>query len=120
MSVAPDLTGQLIADKYELLRQIGHGGMGVVYEARNITTLKRCAVKVLLTPELAGDEEMVKRFFREARASGLIESEHVVAAYDSGVDAESRAYYVMDCLQGEDLHHTLKGIGSLNPTAAAK
>ena len=110
----------MIADKYELLRLIGRGGMGAVYEARNVATLRRCAVKVLLSPELAGDAEVVKRFFREARASGLIESEHVVAAFDSGIDAAERVYYVMECLQGEDLEQTLDRLGSLNPQAAIK
>jgi serine/threonine protein kinase len=120
LSISRDLTGALIADKYELLRLIGRGGMGAVYEARNVATLRRCAVKVLLSPELAGDAEVVKRFFREARASGLIESEHVVAAFDSGIDAAERVYYVMECLQGEDLEQTLNRLGSLNPQAAMK
>src|SRR6478609_2060041 len=110
----------MVAEKYELLRLIGRGGMGAVYEARNITTLKRCAVKVLLTPELAGDAEVVKRFFREARASGVIESEHVVAAFDSGIDAAEHVYYVMECLHGEDLEQALRRTGPLNPDAAAK
>lgn len=120
LSSSRDLTGALIADKYELLRLIGRGGMGAVYEARNVTTLRRCAVKVLLSPELSGDAEVVKRFFREARASGLIESEHVVAAFDSGIDAAERVYYVMECLQGEDLEQTLNRLGSLNPQAAIR
>jgi serine/threonine-protein kinase len=120
LSSAGDLTGALVAEKYELLRLIGRGGMGAVYEARNVTTLKRCAVKLLLTPELAGDAEVVKRFFREAKASGMIESEHVVAAFDSGIDAAERVYYVMECLQGEDLEQTLTRLGLLNPLAAIK
>src|SRR4051812_14476540 len=99
---------------------MGRGGMGAVYEARHIGTLKRCAVKVLLSPELSGDHEVVKRFFREARASGLIESEHVVAAYDSGVDAAGHVYYVMECLQGEDLQQLLRRVGALSPVAATK
>jgi serine/threonine-protein kinase len=120
LSSAADLTGVLVAEKYELLRLIGRGGMGAVYEARNISTLKRCAVKLLLTPELAGDAEVVKRFFREAKASGMIESEHVVAAFDSGIDAAEHVYYVMECLQGEDLEQTLTRLGLLSPTAAIK
>jgi eukaryotic-like serine/threonine-protein kinase len=115
-----DLTGVTIAGKYQLIRQIGRGGMGAVYEARTVSTLKRCAVKVLLTPELLGDEEVARRFFLEARASGAIESEHVVAAYDSGVDEAGHAYYVMDALRGEDLQQTLKRLGSLRPITAAK
>ena len=120
LSSAADLTGVLVAEKYELVRLIGRGGMGAVYEARNISTLKRCAVKLLLTPELAGDAEVVKRFFREAKASGMIESEHVVAAFDSGIDAAKHVYYVMECLQGEDLEQTLTRLGLLSPTAAIK
>ncbi len=120
MSSQGDLTGTLVADKYELLRLIGRGGMGAVYEARNVTTLKRCAVKLLLTPELAGDAEVVKRFFREAKASGMIESEHVVAAFDSGIDPSGHVYYVMECLRGEDLEQTLTRLGELSPRAAAK
>jgi eukaryotic-like serine/threonine-protein kinase len=117
---AGDLTGALVANKYELLRLIGRGGMGAVYEARNVTTFRRCAVKVLLSPELAADGEVVKRFFREARASGLIESEHVVAAFDSGIDEAERAYYVMECLVGEDLEQTLDRLGQLEPLTAIK
>ena len=115
-----DLSGVVIAEKYELIRQMGRGGMGAVYEARNVSTRKRCAVKVLLAPELSADDEVVKRFFREARASGLIESEHVVAAYDSGIDAAGRVYYVMDCLQGEDLQQALRRLGPLSAPAAVK
>jgi serine/threonine-protein kinase len=120
VSSSGDLTGALVADKYELQRLIGRGGMGAVYEARNVTTLKRCAVKLLLTPELAGDAEVVKRFFREAKASGMIESDHVVAAFDSGIDASGHVYYVMECLRGEDLEQTLTRLGELSPIVAAK
>jgi serine/threonine protein kinase len=120
LSNAGDLTGAVIAEKYELTRLIRRGGMGAVYEARNTSTLKRCAVKVLLSPELAGDHELVRRFFREARASGLIESEHVIAAYDSGVDDAGHVYYVMDYLQGEDLRELLQRVGALSPAAATK
>jgi eukaryotic-like serine/threonine-protein kinase len=115
-----ELTSQVIADKYELVRLLGAGGMGAVYEARHVVTRKRCAVKLLLKPELASDAEVSRRFFREARAGGLIESEHVVAAYDSGVDAEGRLYYVMECLDGEDLSSLLERVGSLRPATVVK
>jgi eukaryotic-like serine/threonine-protein kinase len=115
-----DLTGALVAAKYELLRLIGRGGMGAVYEARNVSTLRRCAVKLLLSPELAGDGEVVKRFFREAKASGLIESEHVVAAFDSGIDEAGRVFYVMECLNGVDLEQALERVKKLDPIVAAK
>jgi serine/threonine-protein kinase len=114
------LEPKIVAEKYELLRQIGQGGMGAVYEARNLVTHKRCAVKVLQATEVDGDSELVKRFFREARASSVIESEHVVTVFDSGIDAVSRhPYMVMELLKGEDLEHVLKRNGNLDPVVAA-
>lgn len=110
----------MIADRYELVRRIGRGGMGAVYEARHRQTRRRCAVKLLNRLELSGDAEVVKRFFREARASGSIESENVVAAYDSGIDAANRLYYVMEYLHGEDLAHTLDRVGPLTPATTVK
>ncbi len=93
--------------------------MGTVYEARNLTTRKRCAVKVLFS-HLAGDAEILERFSREALAAGMIECEHVVSAFASGTDAEGRAYYAMEYLRGEDLAHVLGRVHRLSPRVAAK
>ena len=114
-----DLTGQVIAGKYDLLRLLGQGGMGAVYEGRNRTTHKRCAVKLLLTPQLSSNNEVMKRFFREARASNAVESEHIVEVFDSGVDDAGWPYMVMEFLQGEDLEHVLRRFGALSPLGAA-
>jgi serine/threonine-protein kinase len=120
--VEPDpLVGTVIADKYELIRLLGRGGMGAVYEGRNRSTLKRCAVKVLLSAELAQHQEVVKRFFREARASSVIESDHIVQIFDSGSDPVTNfPYMVMELLHGEDLEHTLHRFGAMPPLVAAK
>jgi serine/threonine protein kinase len=82
------MQGATIAGKYQMGRLIGHGGMGAVYEARNLSTLKRCAVKVLLAAEVGQDMDLVKRFFREARASSVIESDNIVQVYDSEIDPD--------------------------------
>jgi serine/threonine-protein kinase len=121
-AVTGGLEGQLIAGKYQLLRLLGQGGMGAVYEGRNVATFKRCAVKVLLSPILALNPEFVKRFFREARAGSAIESDHIVEVYDSGTDQESGCpYMVMEFLAGEDLEGTMRRIGGpLDPIAASK
>jgi eukaryotic-like serine/threonine-protein kinase len=121
-AVTGGLEGQLIAGKYQLLRLLGQGGMGAVYEGRNATTFKRCAVKVLLSPALAMNAELVKRFFREARAGSAIDSDHIVEIYDSGTDPENGCpYMVMEYLQGEDLEGTMRRVqGPLDPTAASK
>ena len=115
------LIGTVIAEKYELIRLLGQGGMGAVYEGRNASTLKRCAVKVLVSPEMASSGEAVKRFFREARASSVIESDHIVQIFDSGSDPKTGfPYMVMELLNGEDLEHVLRRYGALQPLVAAK
>lgn len=115
------MEGHVIAEKYQLIRLLGQGGMGAVYEGRNIQTYKRCAVKVLLSPELGKHEQVVKRFFREARASSVIESDHIVTIYDSGADpATGFPFMVMELLTGEDLENTIKRFGPLHPVIAAK
>ncbi|HEY4160042.1 MAG TPA: serine/threonine-protein kinase, partial [Polyangiaceae bacterium] len=115
-----NLAGQVIADKYELVRLLGQGGMGAVFEGRNRTTLKRCAVKLLISPEYSSNPEIMKRFFREARAGSIVESDHIVEIYDSGVDPRGFPYMVMEYLNGEDLEHALKREGALSPLSATK
>ncbi|MCA9593622.1 MAG: serine/threonine protein kinase [Myxococcales bacterium] len=119
--VSPELSGRRIAGKYELIRKIGAGGMGAVYEAKNFALLKRCAVKLLLSPELAQNANVVKRFFREARASSVIESDHLVQIFDSGTDPDTGApYMVMELLNGEDLEQVADRLGALDPIVVAK
>lgn len=111
----------VVAGKYEVVRLLGRGGMGAVYEARNLSTLKRCALKILQCPEVSEHPELLKRFFREARASAVIESEHVVQVYDSGLDdATGYAYIVMELLHGQPLDQLLKRTGPLDPRVAVK
>ncbi|MGE0328959.1 MAG: serine/threonine protein kinase [Polyangiaceae bacterium] len=113
--------GQIIAEKYELVRLIGEGGMGAVYEARHTTTHKRCAAKVLLNPELVRTQEVIHRFFREARASSMVESDHIVQVFDSGFDpATGCPYMILEFLDGEDLDETIQRLGAINPDASAK
>jgi serine/threonine-protein kinase len=116
-----ELIGQTLDGKYLVVRLLGRGGMGAVYEARNVATHKRVAVKVLSSPELAQHPELVRRFFQEARAGAIVESEHVVQVYDSGWDAASRnPYMVMELLEGEDLESVMRRLRVLPPATAAK
>jgi serine/threonine-protein kinase len=112
---------ELVAGKYELLRLVAEGGMGSVYEARNTSTFKRCALKLLASPELEQHPEIVQRFFLEARAASVLESEHIVQVFDSGIDNETgRPYIIMEYLRGEDLKDALERRGPLEPAVAAK
>ena len=121
LPVTSDLVGHLIGDKYTLIKLIGRGGMGAVYEARHAQTNKRVAVKLLLSPEFAANESLVRRFYREARASSAIESDHIVQVFDSGSDPSTGfPYMVMEYLTGEDLEHTVNRVGPIEPEAAAR
>jgi serine/threonine protein kinase len=104
-SAAHHVAGDLIARKYRLVRRLGQGGMGSVWEARN-TLERRFAIKFLL-PELALNQRVRQRFEREARAAAAIESEHVVAVFDFGVTEASEPFIVMEYLKGEDLGSVL-------------
>jgi len=98
------MQGTVIDSKYQIVRRLGQGGMGTVYEARHLGTGRRVALKVIVQEVLAGGGDILERFRREARASGVIESQHVVQVLDTGVDPETKTpYLVMEHLTGEDL-----------------
>jgi serine/threonine-protein kinase len=105
--------GSTLGEKYAVVRQLGEGGMGAVYEARHTGTGRRVAVK-LITGELSHDPDLVARFELEARALGAIESEHIAQVLDVGRDPVSGApYLVMEYLVGEDLEHLFSRAGRL-------
>ena len=77
--------GQLINDRYEILKLIGEGGMANVYLARDTILDRRVAVKVL-RGDLAGDEKFVRRFQREALSASSLSHPNIVEIYDVGED----------------------------------
>ena len=99
--------------KYEIVRVIGRGGMGTVYEALNTTIGKRVAMKFIDAAAVqTGDA--VARFQREAEAASAVESAHIVEIFDSGTSEEGQPYIVMELLRGEDLGHRIKRCGRLD------
>jgi serine/threonine-protein kinase len=112
---APDdeLVGQVVADTYTILRVVGEGGMGKVYEARHMRIGgKRFAVK-LLHPEYARMPEVQSRFQREAEAAASIESAHVGDVYDIGRTADGRPFIVAEFLEGRELADLVRERGPL-------
>jgi serine/threonine-protein kinase len=114
---APRRVGTTLAGTYELIRKMGEGGMGEIYEARHLRLGKRVAVKVLHL-ELSRSALMRQRFAREARIASGLESDHVVSIIDSGVTAESVPYYVMEYLHGLDLRQLLRSAKRIDPRRA--
>jgi serine/threonine-protein kinase len=87
---------------YEIISQIGKGGMGVVYRGRHSILGRPAAIKVLL-PELSQRREIVARFFNEARAATAIRHPGIVEIYDFGFLPDGAGYLAMEFLEGESL-----------------
>lgn len=117
---APDpLIGQTLQGTYLVLRVLGAGGMGRVYEARHTRIFaKRYAIKVLHA-EFARNPELRQRFQREAEAAASIEHSGVVGTYDVGETPEGWPYMVCELLMGVDLNEYLKTHGALAPEVVA-
>jgi serine/threonine-protein kinase len=98
--------GMVLDGKLKLVRKLGEGGMGAVFEATNERTGRRVAVKVM-RPELAANSEAVGRFIQEAHACGRVKHANVVDIYDAGVD-DGMPYLVMEFLEGESLADRLR------------
>ncbi len=111
------LLGQVIADRYHLVKVVGRGGMGVVYRAEDTRLGGRpCAVKLLLGTSM--DPEEAERFEREVRIISRLRSQHVVQVLDTGILADGRRFIVMELLEGLPLSTMLKRMGSLPPDRA--
>ena len=104
--------GELVGDKYRILRVIAEGGMGVVYEAQHAVVKRRFAVK-FLRPDLTDRRDLLTRFHREAQAAGALESENIAAAIDFGILVDGTPYIVMEHLVGESLGSLLAREGCL-------
>ena len=108
----------LLGERYRLVRMIGSGGMGTVWEAEDETLGRPVAVKVL-SESLAAGERAVRRFEREARAAARLSGPHIAAVYDFG-RSEDRPYIVMELIPGETLADRLAREGPLPPQEAAR
>ena len=114
-----DRVGTLLADKYRIVRPLGEGGMGAVFEAEHTFLKRRFAIKFLRS-ELLKNAELVARFRREAQASGQLEHENIASVTDFGVTASGTPYFVMEYLKGQNLSHVIKTEGPLTaPRAVA-
>ena len=105
------IKGQKINDRYEIIRNIGEGGMANVYLAYDIILNRNVAVKVL-RGDLSDDEKFVRRFQREANAASSLHHPNIVEMYDVGED-NGKYYIVMEYLDGRTLKSLVKRRGAL-------
>src|SRR5262245_16341105 len=111
-------SGDIIDGKYRIVRMIGEGGMGAVYEGENVRIHRRVAIKVLHSG-VASSGEAVARFEREAQAAGRIGSEHIVEVLDLGNLPSGDRYMVMEFMDGDSLGERIKTKGRLPPQELA-
>src|SRR4051812_14258640 len=105
--------GSVFADDYRIVRPLSSGGMGAVYVARQLSTDRERALKIMLG-ELVHDEALKARFIQEAKIGAQIESEHVVEVVGAGIDPSSGTpWLAMELLQGESLAAYLGRSGPL-------
>ncbi len=102
---------------YVIERELGRGGMGSVWIGAHSLLGRRAAIKVLL-PELSKHQDIVQRFFNEARAATAVKHAGIVEIYDFGWAPDGSAYIVMELLDGESLSSRMARQGRL-PTAFA-
>ncbi|PYP48652.1 MAG: hypothetical protein DMD42_00605 [Gemmatimonadetes bacterium] len=113
-----DLVGQVLADRYHIMKKLGEGGMGQVYLAEHVKMGRRSAIKVM-HPSMVHDPEAVARFNREAANASRISDSHVCAIYDFGETEDGLIYLAMEFVEGEPLTELLAREGALPVARAA-
>src|SRR5881394_4513454 len=120
---APDITEidmvrQELNEEYEILDELGRGGMAIVFKAKEKQLDREVAIKVLPF-SLAFDKEFVERFQREARTSAKLEHPSIIPIYRVGKSGRV-IYFVMKFLRGKPLSSVLAARGSLPPAGSGQ
>lgn len=103
------MIGTLLGNRYEILIQLGGGGMALVFKGRD-TLLNRPVTVKVLRPEYTGDEEFVARFRKEAQAVAKLSHPNIVSVYDVGQEGDTH-YIVMEYVEGRNLKQVIKEMG---------
>ena len=113
---APEDLARLLP-QYHIESLLGAGGMGAVYKGRQAALDRPVAIK-LLPAEIAADPQFVARFQREARTLAKLQHPGIVTVYDFGQTSAGHLYFVMEFVDGTDLHRILHAPGGVNPAQA--
>jgi serine/threonine-protein kinase len=106
--------GQIIDGKYRIVRLLGTGGMGAVFEGENLRIRRKVAIK-MLHGSVSTQAEVITRFEREAQAAALVGSDHICEVLDLGELPDHTRYMVMEYLEGDTLSGLIKKSGRLTP-----
>jgi serine/threonine-protein kinase len=103
---------------YDIVAELGRGGMGVVYKGHEATLNRYVAIK-MLSPQLAHEESIRERFLREARSMAVLNDPHIIQIYFIG-EWEGQPYFAMEFVEGESLSSFLKREGHMSPDQAVR
>ena len=106
---------RLIGSHYRLENRLGQGGMGKVYKATDLSLDRAVAVK-MVREDFFSDQRALERFRRESEIAGSLSHPNVVTVHDFGVDANNRAFLVMELLEGITLRQELRSQRKFDPT----
>ena len=101
-----NLVGQIIADRYHVMKKLGEGGMGQVYLAEHVKMGRRSAIKVM-NASMVHDPDAVARFNREASNASRINHPNVCAIYDFGETPDGLIFLAMELIEGQSLTDVL-------------
>ena len=113
-----ELLGKVLLGRYRVIRLIGIGGMGNVYEVEHELFHKRFAIKVI-RKQLLDDEEAVHRFQREALLAAKLDHPNIVKVFEFGSTDSGQHFILMEYVDGKTLRDILRHSGPMNPFRAA-
>jgi serine/threonine-protein kinase len=106
------MLGRVLDDRYQIVSQLGRGGMGAVYRARQLSVDREVAIKVV-HPSFASDPEVARRFLREARVASSLSAPGIVSIFDFGQTTDGVLYLVMELIVGRTLAEELRERGPI-------
>ncbi len=113
-----DLVGQIVGDRYHVLRKLGEGGMGQVYLVEHVKMQRKSALKVM-NPGMVKDADAISRFNREAANASRINHPNVASVYDFGETPDGLIFLAMEFVDGPALTKVIEEQGALAPARAA-
>lgn len=118
MTDARPAIADLLAGSFQVERELGRGGMGIVYLARDVRLDRAVAIKVL-PPSLASQPALRERFLREARTAAQLSHPNIVPVFQAD-EVGGSAYFVMALVDGESLSERLRRLGALSPAETVR
>jgi serine/threonine-protein kinase len=113
-----DLVGQVVADRYHIIKKLGEGGMGTVYLGEHVKMGRKSAIKVM-TQAMTNDPDAVSRFNREASNASRLSHPNICQIYDFGETSDGIIYLAMEFIEGCSLSDLIEREGALPPARAA-